>query len=316
MRIEWPTIGMIALCYGMWLTAGLLLWPSYPVFALLLIGVSAALHSSLQHEALHGHPTSNGIVNEVLVGLLPLAPAYPFRRFKATHLRHHHDERLTDPYDDPETYYLAGRELNQLSPLMRKTLELNNTLVGRIILGPPLMVWAFFAGEIKLLYAGDKKVWFAWALHLPALALVAAIVGVVFGMPLWLYALFAGYLGMMIIAVRTYCEHQAARDVNHRTIIVERSWLSWLFLNNNLHLVHHKAPTLAWYKLPDLMRERREEWTAMNGGYVYANYGALFRHFAFKRKEPLLHPYFDGSAAGNTRAQPVSAASTAGASGS
>jgi fatty acid desaturase len=301
MRIEWPTIGMIVLCYGTWLVAGLWVWPSLPILAIVLIAMSAALHASLQHETLHGHPTNIAWLNEALIGILPLASAYPYRRFKSLHLRHHNDERLTDPYDDPESYYLAGREWSAMSPLMRKILETNNTLAGRIILGPPLMVWAFLASEIKLIAAGDHKVLLAWALHIPGLVVVGWIVSSIFNMPIWLYFFASVYLGMCIIAVRTYCEHQAADDINHRTIIVERSPLAWLFLNNNLHLVHHQAPALPWYKLPMLMRERRTEWIAMNGGYVFESYGAIFKRFAFKRKEPLLHPkYADALNVGST----------------
>ena len=43
---------------------------------------TVALHSSLQHEALHGHPTRHAPVNEALV-FLPLGLFYPFRRFKS-----------------------------------------------------------------------------------------------------------------------------------------------------------------------------------------------------------------------------------------
>ena len=56
------------------------------------------------HEVLHGHPTRSGRVNEALV-FLPIGIVWPFRRFKAIHLRHHADERLTDPFDDPYVSY-------------------------------------------------------------------------------------------------------------------------------------------------------------------------------------------------------------------
>jgi fatty acid desaturase len=292
MRIEWPTIAMMVLCYGVWLIAGLYLWPAYPVVALLIMAVTAALHSSLQHEALHGHPTNKAWINEVLVGVLPLAPAYPFRRFKALHLRHHHDERLTDPYDDPESYYLDGRRWDEISAPMRTILSVNNTMIGRVVIGPVLMVWGFVSAEIKLAFQGDRKVITAWTLHFAGLALLAIFMQLAFGLPFWLYTITSGYLGMSIISVRTYCEHRAANDINHRTVIVENSPLSWLFLNNNLHLVHHKAPALAWYKLPSLMREKRAEWVAMNDGYVFSGYLDIFKRFAFKTKEPVVHPDF------------------------
>ncbi len=292
MRIEWPTIGMMVLCYGMWSAAGIFLWPTYPVICLLVMAVTAALHSSLQHEALHGHPTNKAWINELLIGVLPLAPAYPFRRFKALHLRHHNDERLTDPYDDPESYYLDGRKWDEISALLRVVLTVNNTMLGRVVIGPVLMVWGFIASEIKLAIAGDRKVITAWALHLVGLAVLGTIMQSVFGLPFWLYVITSGYLGMSIISVRTYCEHQAAGDINHRTVIVENSPLAWLFLNNNLHLVHHKAPTLPWYKLPALMQDKRSEWVAMNNGYVFGGYFDIFKRFAFKTKEPVIHPEF------------------------
>ncbi len=71
-----------------------------------MLGVLLAMQSSLMHEAAHGHPTRKAWINELLVGL-PIGLVYPFRRFKALHLRHHADERLTDPFDDPESYYRA-----------------------------------------------------------------------------------------------------------------------------------------------------------------------------------------------------------------
>ncbi len=79
-------------------------------------------------------------------------------------------------------------------------------------------------------------------------------------------------------------------------MIVERSPLSFLFLNNNLHFVHHKSPTVAWYRLPKLFRDRRDEWLRMNNGYAYPNYFALLKAYAFKAKEPIVHPVLQARA--------------------
>jgi hypothetical protein len=49
--------------------------------------------------------------------------------------------------------------------------------------------------------------------------------------------------------------------------------------------------------LPRLFRERREEWISMNNGYVYPNYWSLFRKFALKGKEPVVHPFLRRSPA-------------------
>ena len=86
-----------------------MVWPSYPIIALLVLGFVVALQSSIMHEVLHGHPTRNGLVNEASL-FLPIGIVRPSRRFKALHLRHHADERLTDPFDDPESCYKGAVE--------------------------------------------------------------------------------------------------------------------------------------------------------------------------------------------------------------
>lgn len=289
MAIEWPTVALIAACYTIWLLVGLFLFPLYPLATLILLGLALAMQSSLMHEASHGHPTRKGWINEVLVGL-PIGLVYPFRRFKALHLRHHADERLTDPFDDPESYYKAFWQHAQLPAWLQGLLRINNTMVGRFILGPPLGTIGFLLGETRAFRKDERGVRLAWGLHMTGLVVVLPIVAYGFGMPIWLYVLGPVWLSQSIISLRTFAEHQWSERPDGRTIIVERSPLAVFFLNNNLHLVHHKMPNAAWYKLPRLFRERRAEWIAMNGGYVFANYLALLRSFAFTAKEPVAHP--------------------------
>ena len=178
----------------------------------------------------------------------------------------------------------------QLPRAMKMVLRLNNTMVGRLVLGPWLSVAGFVLGDIRLMRDGDAAVRRAWLLHAAGLALVLPVIAYGFGIPLWLYALGPAWMGLGLIAIRTYAEHQWDEHPGGRTIIVERSPLSFLFLNNNLHFVHHNKPTVAWYKLPKLFRERRDEWVRMNNGYVVPGYFALFSKFAFKPKEPVVHP--------------------------
>lgn len=287
--VEWPTVFLILFCYGTWLATGFLLWPTHPLIALAVLGFILALQSSLMHEVLHGHPTRNARINEAFV-FLPIGLIWPFRRFKTIHLRHHADERLTDPLDDPESYYQALWMHEELPPTMKFLLKLNNTMVGRFILGPWLSSIGFFIDDARQMAAGDKTIRNAWLLHAVGLVVVVPIVTLGFGIPLWLYILVPVWLGQSLISVRTYAEHQWSEHPEGRTIIVERSPLSLLFLNNNLHLVHHKSPTIAWYRLPKMFRDRREEWLRMNNGYVYPNYFALIKSFAFKAKEPVVHP--------------------------
>jgi fatty acid desaturase len=286
--LEWPTLGLMAVCYGLWFVAGVYVYAFAPFIALVLMAVAVAFHSSLQHEALHGHPTRSGMLNEILVSL-PIGLFYPYRRYKHLHLKHHADERLTDPYDDPESYYRALGDWQKLPAVLKALLTWNNTLLGRIIIGPALMIVGFLFMDIKLIAGGDRKVRTAWLLHgmgfVPMFALLLA-----FGIPLWIYALTAVYWGLAIIAIRSYCEHQWSERPDGRTIIVEKSPLALLFLNNNLHFVHHKRPTVPWYQLPKLYREQREEWKTMNGGYVFRNYFEILRAYAFRSKEDVVHP--------------------------
>ncbi|AZO00223.1 fatty acid desaturase [Mesorhizobium sp. M9A.F.Ca.ET.002.03.1.2] len=287
--IEWPTVFLAFFCYGTWLAAGLLLWPSYPLLALVALALMVALQSSLAHEILHGHPTRNAQLNEAFV-FLPIGLVWPFRRFKIIHLRHHADERLTDPLDDPESYYKALWHHDELPPAMKFLLKINNTMIGRLVFGPWLSCIGFFIDDAKQMLAGDRVIRKAWLLHAIGLAVVLPVVQFGFGIPLWLYVLVPVWLGQSLISIRTFAEHQWSEHPEGRTVIVERSPLSLLFLNNNLHLVHHKSPTVAWYRLPKLFAERRDEWLRMNNGYAFPNYFALLKAYAFKAKEPVVHP--------------------------
>ena len=65
--VEWPTLGLLILCYTVWalgttLIAGL----SLPL-GVLVTGLCIGLFSSLQHKVLHRHPFRNRTLNEALV---------------------------------------------------------------------------------------------------------------------------------------------------------------------------------------------------------------------------------------------------------
>ncbi len=308
--IEWPTVAMLALSYAAFGAASWLSGATGYAIALPVMAVAIALFSSLQHEVLHGHPTRSAAVNEALV-FVPLGLFYPYRRFKTLHLRHHNDERLTDPYDDPESYYRAGRDYQALPVAMRVLLRLNNSLAGRLVFGPALMVTAFWLGDLRLIARGDRAVTSAWIRHAAGLAVLVLWLEAICGMPFWLYVV-PTYAGLSLISIRTFCEHRWAAPAEGRTIIVENArLLNWLFLNNNLHLVHHKLPTAPWYELPALYRARREEWVAMNGGYVYRNYLAIARAWLLTPKEPVVHPALRTEDAPARAFRPVSTATAA-----
>ena len=103
-RIEWPTIALAIVIYGLWFLTTFF-WRDMPWWALSLAGAWViAWQMNLQHEIIHGHPTPNRLVNDA-IGIWPLSLWLPFSIFRATHLRHHQDANLTDPFEDPESYY-------------------------------------------------------------------------------------------------------------------------------------------------------------------------------------------------------------------
>ncbi|MCQ0971265.1 fatty acid desaturase [Paracoccus sp. TK19116] len=288
MRVEWPTVALAAATYGVWAVAGAWLYPIAPVPALLVMTVVTAMHSSLVHECLHGHPTRSRRLNEALVAINP-GLLYPYRRYRETHLRHHNDIRLTDPFEDPESYYQAALRHRAMPRWLRLLLAANATMLGRVVIGPWLGAAGFFAQEAAALVREERGARKAWLLNL--IGIVPILVALnAFGIPLWLYLLTVVWGALSLIAIRTYAEHQWHERPDGRTVIVERSPLSLLFLNNNLHIVHHKMPAAPWYRLPRLYRERKQEWQAMNDGYVYPNYFALWRAHAVHAKEPVEHP--------------------------
>ena len=58
-----------------------------------------------------------------------------------------------------------------------------------------------------------------------------------------------------------------------------------LFLNNNLHVVHHENPGVAWYVLPQRFARERAEVLRRNGGYYFSGYGALVWRYGLRPKE-------------------------------
>ena len=290
---EWPTFALIFACYALWLIAifGVAAWSLW--LAVSMMGVVAALHSSLTHEALHGHPFRAKWLNEALMAL-PLPLFIPYNRFRDLHLAHHQDANLTDPYDDPESNYLDPAVWVRLPRWQRWVYQANNTLLGRMVLGPIIGQLAFMRDDLRGAVRGDRDIWLAWSLHLPGVAVVLWIVAQS-AMPVWTFVLSA-YLGLALVKIRTFLEHRAHEKSRARTVIVEdRGPLAFLFLNNNLHVVHHMNPAAPWYRLPALYRRGKERYLACNEAYVYRSYGQVFRQYFWRAKDPVEHPLWPKS---------------------
>ena len=281
---EWPTFAALLGCYGGWIA--LLfgpLWLSVPGLAVMI-----ALQSSLQHEIIHGHPTRYPWLNVALV-FASLNLLIPYGRFHDTHLAHHTDEWLTDPYDDPESNYLDPAVWNALPTWLQRVHVLNATLAGRLLIGVLISQYYFMRSDLRDICAGRKDVLRDWLLHIPAAALVIWIV-IATGYPLWAYFL-AAYGGLALLKIRTFAEHRAHEDVQARTAVIEdRGFFAFLFLNNNFHSVHHMYPHISWYALPGFYQAQKGKFTLGNQGYIYKGYRQLFARHFFHCKEPVPHP--------------------------
>ena len=166
--IEWPTIVLAAIIYGFW---GLLTFfhAAIPIWIWIPLGAwTVAWQTSLQHEIIHGHPTTNRTVNRLL-GSWPLLLWLPYESYRIAHLLHHRDERLTDPLDDPESHYWTREQWDQLSPLHALVVRANSTFLGRVTVGPARSMYCFLSREFKAVRDGNtmhRRIWAGHALQL------------------------------------------------------------------------------------------------------------------------------------------------------
>ncbi len=274
LSVEWPTLALIAgnLCLFAGLTAAWSVLPAWAVLPALVVVLT--LHASLQHEAIHGHPTRHAGLNAALVGL-PLSLWLPYGIYRREHLRHHATERLADPRLDPESM-----RPDPATGAWRE--RLFATLAGRLVLGPPLAALATWRQGLGEVASGDREARAIWLRHLLLSALTLAWL-VANGVPVWLYLLAAVWPAAALTHLRAYFEHRPAPDNARASVIVERPGLfGLLFLNNNLHALHHARPDLPWYLLPARYRADRKQILASNGDFRLPRYGPAIRAQLFR----------------------------------
>lgn len=309
--VEWPTLGLGFFIYGGF---GLITWHYHalPWWLGAVIGVYLiAWHGSLQHEVTHGHPTALRRLNEAFV-FPSLWLWVPYGLYRSAHLKHHCDARLTDPLEDPESYYLTPRQWAETGRAARIFYLVNNSFLGRLLFGPALCIWRLYKQEVLQLCRGNLQSLGTWGLHAASCALVLYWVVVVCEIPLTTYLALFVYPAISLSLVRSFAEHRAHPDARQRSVIVEsRGLMALLFLNNNLHALHHAEPGLPWYRLPARFKARRGELLSANGGYRFSGYGEIMLRYMLWPKEHVRHPL--GRALSGTAPQAVvpSAAETA-----
>ena len=283
------TLALLIVVYALWALLAVVfpdlpLWLSCPLLVLITVQFM-----SIQHEIVHGHPTRSGWLNEALVSL-PLGLLFPYRRYRTLHLRHHNDENLTDPFDDPESWYFEPEDFARQPAPVRWLWRANATLLGRLLLGPVLSVVGLVRMDLRAIFAGDRGILWDWVLHLAGVAAVLVILRLA-GFSLLAYLGFVALPSMSVLMIRSFAEHRASEAKEHRTAIIpDRGLFALLFLNNNLHAVHHAHPTVAWYRLPRLFNEQRAHFETANGGYGYRSYVALIARHLLRPVNSVAHP--------------------------
>jgi fatty acid desaturase len=290
-RVEWPTVWVAAAVYlPIVVTFALIAagwvpwWAPTPVLAWCV-----AWQASLQHEVIHGHPTPRAWVNRLIAGP-PLLVFVPFDRYRDSHLAHHVDERLTDPLDDPESWYVTAARWQRAGRLERGLRWMMNSLAGRVVLGPLWILGLSLATDGRDLAAGRRLC--SLALHSAQLGVLAVALSAV-GMPVWGYLVLVVWPATGLMLVRSFAEHRPDPLPAQRTVIVEAGGaFDLLFLSNNLHALHHERPGLPWYLLRRVFRDGREGILARNGGYRFESYAKMAARYLFSPRDHPIHPMF------------------------
>ena len=289
-NFEWPTwLLMLAVYGGFALTT--YFYHALPLWLALALGAwFVCWHSQLQHEALHGHPTPHAALNGALV-LPSLWLWLPYPIYAESHLAHHATPSLTGPAEDPESFYVSAADWARAGPLRRALLWSQQTLAGRLVLGPWVQALTFWRSEIRRLIGGDRSHVAAWLLHLLALVPLFYWLLVVCRIPLLDYVVIFAWPGTALALLRSFAEHRPVAAAGERTAIVEYGGpLALLFLYNNLHALHHERPGVAWYALPRHYRRERARLLAQNGGFVFRHYGEVVMRYMFRPKDSPAHP--------------------------
>ena len=288
-QFEIPTWSLIGGVYGSWVLLVLFYSSLAPLLWLILMSLVLALFGSLCHELLHGHPSNHQKLNDA-IGTPPLS-LYPYFDYKETHLKHHDDAFLTVPGIDPESFFIRSEQWQTMSTLRRMLARFNMTLMGRLLLGP-MRTYIGLASLISTEIRGDDPLRKRqWLTYLTSVALLLWLLHSYFHVSLALYVL-AAYMGHSLISLRSFYEHQTHVQPEHRTVIVATALpLGFLFLFNNLHVVHHQHPGLAWYLIPAEFERNKSHYLDSNGGFSFSGYTSWFKYL-FK---PVASPIFPGS---------------------
>ena len=291
-RVEWPTALLVVVFVAAWVTLVLAhgevsVWLAVPTFSLL-----GAWFLSLQHELLHGHPFRRTNLNSA-IGFAPLSLWMPYLRYKSLHIKHHECD-LTDPADDPESFYIDPEKWLAAGTAKRLYILAMRTLLGRLVLGPFRGIFIFLRSEIRLCRR-DRKIRNEWIAHIVAAAALAWLLFGVIGVPAWEYLLGFVYGGYALTQLRSFAEHCAVPTGTRSAVVKAGPVMSLLYLNNNLHHTHHAQPDLPWYLIPQMHVLLGSDAIASEGAGLYpGGYLEIVRRHLFSPFCQPDHPLMPG----------------------
>ncbi len=289
-RLELPTLLVGLLIYALWLGLTFFFHEVPLYLGIPFAGIIVTWQSSLQHECVHDHPSSSRLFNSVFAGWA-LWLYLPFALYRETHLEHHASEQLTSPTEDCESFYFTADRWQRFGAGRRAFWTMHNTLLGRFLLGPPVVLYRLAAAELALLGRGELVHLPIWLMHAAVVALILWWTGTICELAIWEYLLYFVYPGMSLSLLRSFAEHKPARSQIKRSAIIEAGpAFTLLFLSNNLHLLHHKRPLLPWYKMNAAYKKEREVLLMQNNNLVYAGYSEIVRRFFFHKVASPKHP--------------------------
>jgi fatty acid desaturase len=289
-RFEGPNWIVAAAIYGAWIVL-VLSAQKLPWYVLSPIGAYLmAWHFSLQHEAIHGWLSAPKWLRTAIVWP-PIGGWLPFELYRRSHSQHHRDANLTVPMVDTESVYHRRADWENYSRAWRAVLLFNQTLLGRLLIGPLLRWRKLVLIEGGLLVRGDTRNLGIWLRFFVGLAVILWFVQDVGGLPIWKYYLLIVYPGLSLGLLRAFIEHRWGSSPDERIAVVESNPVfGLLFLWNNIHIVHHIHPSMAWYDIQPYYRRHRADLLSLNGTYVFPGYLHIARRWLLRPVFVPVHP--------------------------
>jgi len=247
--VAWPTIAMIVILWAAWIAATWLavdgtipLWAGAAVNTVVFYSIYTPLHDAI-HSAIVPRKKGWRWVNPA-IGMASAAPIWMFfHHHRKSHFLHH--ARANMP-DDPDLYA-------------------KGSFLHVFFIGIPWTLINYFnpvalARECRRFKLTPNETAITMGLFALQAALVVAIVAAGYGLQflvLWLIPWFVGNL-LMLAAFGWFPHHDHSETGRYRDTRIALFPLGdVLFLQQNLHLIHHMMPWIPWYRYRATFDEMR-----------------------------------------------------------